>query len=501
MTYLIDNCGFMINKWESEFDPGLATYLLDNGQVLRTARVPGSFSGGGQGGRVELFSWEGELLWATSFANDSLHAHHDLEPLPNGNFLVLAWSKKSQEETLAAGRPIGIELSSEKILEIEILDNNQMAVVWEWDIWDHLIQDKDTLLDNYGNPAEHPERLNVNYVGTAGLASRDWIHANAISYNEQLDQIAISSRHLSEIWVIDHSTSTEEAASSSGGRYGKGGDLLYRFGNPLSYNRGTLANRKFSGQHNVQWLSQDGTGLVQMMVFNNFSSMNESSVIIWSPPIDEQGFYQLDDNEPYGPLEIDREYRDSFYSAIMSGVQMQPNGNLLICVADDGYFFEVTPEDEVVWEYINPVSSNNGPTEQGAIIRFNQTFRAERYAPDHPAFEGRELVQGPPIELNPTPSDCVLYDSLLSLTPLLEQIDLEILGNPFHHTLSIRIDDLEHTLKLRIYDLLGQPIFQEVLQSGIHSIPLNTIPAGIYFLQFEDENGGIATRKVLKSKG
>ena len=499
-SYLIDNCGFIVNQWTSEFKPGLSTYLLDNGQLLRTARVAGNFPGGGQGGRVELFSWEGDLLWAGNFANDSLHAHHDIEPMPNGNFLAIVWSKKSKEQVLAAGRPVETEIWSEKILEVEILDNDEMAVVWEWDIWDHLIQDQDSLLPNYGDPARHPERLNINYTGSTGLASRDWIHLNAISYNEQLDQIAVSSRHLSEIWIIDHSTSTEEAASSSGGRYGKGGDLLYRFGNPQAYNRGTPDDQVFSGQHNIQWLPKGDNDEAQMMVFNNFNEPNRSSIEIWSPPVTPQGDYQLDTINPFGPAEIDREFVGTgFYSAIMSGVQLQPNGNLLICAADEGYFFEVNPDDEVVWEYTNPVNTNTGPVEQGDFARFNQTFRAERYAPDHPAFVGRSLVPGLPVELNPLSSDCEIYDSLVSSAPLLyEGVDLEIFGNPFKHHLSIRISDTEGALNLRIVDLLGKIIHQESLSSGSHSISLEAALPGIYFLQFEDQNGRTITRKVMK---
>jgi len=500
-TYLIDNCGFIVNRWTSEFKPGLSTYLLDTGQLLRTARVAGSFPGGGQGGRVELFSWEGDLLWTGQLADGNFHAHHDIEPMPNGHFLVVVWSKKSGAEASAAGRPFATEIWSEKILEVEMLDSNQFNIVWEWDIWDHLIQDRDTSLANYGDPAEHPERLNVNYLGTTGNASRDWIHLNAISYNEQLDQIAVSSRHLSEIWIIDHSTSTEEAASSSGGKHDKGGDLLYRFGNPQAYNRGTLDHRFFSGQHDIQWLPNEDNEEVQMMVFNNFNDFSASSIEIWSPPITPEGDYQLDSIQPFGPLEIDREFVGTgFYSAIMSGVQLQPNGNLLICVADEGYFFEVTPDDEVVWEYINPVNINSGPVEQGGIIRFNQTFRAERYAPDHPAFTGRDLMPGLSVELNPLPSDCMIYDSLISSAPLLyEDVDLEILGNPFSHHLSIRIGDIEGPLNLRIVDLPGKVIHQESLSSGSHAISLDAAPPGIYFLQFEDQSGRTITRKVMKS--
>ncbi|MEO0775718.1 MAG: hypothetical protein AAF146_04120 [Bacteroidota bacterium] len=43
-TYLIDNCGQVVNQWQSEYNPGLAVYLLENGDLLRTARIPSCFS-------------------------------------------------------------------------------------------------------------------------------------------------------------------------------------------------------------------------------------------------------------------------------------------------------------------------------------------------------------------------------------------------------------------------------------------------------------------------
>lgn len=56
----------------------------------------------------------------------------------------------------------------------------------------------------------------------------DWTHANAIAYNPRLDQILLSFRNTGEIYIIDHSTTTAQAAGHTGGRYGHGGDFLYR---------------------------------------------------------------------------------------------------------------------------------------------------------------------------------------------------------------------------------------------------------------------------------
>lgn len=94
-------------------------------------------------------------------------------------------------------------------------------VVWEWKVWDHILQDKDTAKANYQSSIiNHPELLNVNYK-----IIKDWIHMNGIDYNPMLDQIAVSSHNLNEWYVIDHSTNIAEAASHTGGNSGKGGDF------------------------------------------------------------------------------------------------------------------------------------------------------------------------------------------------------------------------------------------------------------------------------------
>ena len=117
-----------------------------------------------------------------------------------------------------------------------------------------------------------------------------------MAYNADLDQIAVSVWTFSEFWIIDHSTTTAEAASHKGGRSGKGGDLLYRWGNPRAYRAGTKADQKLFRQHNAHWIPKGLPGAGHMLVFNNggdrpggsYSSVDE--IVL---PVDAQGRYAL----------------------------------------------------------------------------------------------------------------------------------------------------------------------------------------------------------------
>ena len=234
-TYLVDNCGLLVNEWTSSHTPGFSSYLLPGGKLLRTARNPPSsiFNGGGIGGTLEIYDWDGNQEWSYEFASNTYHQHHDVEPLPNGNILVLAWEFLSAQEAINMGRnPANVQdaLWPTLIVELEIVGSNDALIVWEWHIYDHFIQDFDSNQDNFGIITDHPELLDIN-INTPS-SSKDFIHANSIDYNPILDQIIISSQQLSEILIIDHSTTTNEAAGHSGGLYDKGGDFLYRWGNP-----------------------------------------------------------------------------------------------------------------------------------------------------------------------------------------------------------------------------------------------------------------------------
>jgi hypothetical protein len=406
-TYLIDIDGRVVQTWKSEFVPSGWVYVLDNGHVMRGANDAGDsgFSGGGQGGRIEEWNFDGELVWDFAYNTEDRLLHHDVAILPNGNVLAIVWEHKTPEETRQAGRRE--DLIPERgqwpgmLIEFEPQRPDGARIVWEWHSFDHLIQNIDASLDNYGEPSEHPERIDFNgdQVGAANPPenpSSDIFHFNGVAYNPELDQIIVSSPNFNELWVIDHSTTSEEAASSAGGRSGKGGDLLYRWGNPQAYGRGTSDDQRFGFEHDTRWIPQGRPGAGNMMIFSNRTPGSDgtySQVYELAPPIDAQGRYEVPSDGPFGPPEPVWTYSepDTFDATYISGAERLKNGNTLVNSGPQGRMFEVTPEGEIVWEYWSHYSGTANTGGGGGGANPFSLFRGIKIPPDHPAVAGRDL--------------------------------------------------------------------------------------------------------------
>jgi hypothetical protein len=246
------------------------------------------------------------------------------------------------------------------IIEVKPTGPTSGDIVWEWHIWDHLIQDYDPSKTNFGAVADHPELVDINY-GVDLMSMVDWLHTNSVDYNEEFDQILLSIHNFNEIWVIDHSSTTEEATGHTGGNSGKGGDLLYRWGNPDAYRAGTATDQKFFGQHDATWIKPGCPGEGNILVFNNGANRPTgwySSIDEIAPPVDASGNYYLESGSAYGPEAQTWIYTadppQSFVAGILSGAERLQTGNTLICDGVAGRFFEVTPAGTTIWQYVNP---------------------------------------------------------------------------------------------------------------------------------------------------
>ena len=484
-TYLIDNCGRVINEWTSEYPPGSSVYLGEDGNLVRTLKNsnPAYLNPKGPGGGVEIFSWNGDLIWTFFYNTGDDLQHHDIALIPNGNILLLAWDLKNFEESVASGRdPESLpdnEIWSEQVIEVNPNLPAGEQIVWRWNLWDHLVQDFDDSKENFGSVQDQPGLVDINYFGDGQDA--DWIHANSMDYNSELDQIMIGSRDFNEFWIIDHSTTTEEASTHSGGDYGRGGDLLYRWGNPATYKKGDILDRKLFGQHDVHWISEGLEDEGKVMIFNNgFGRVTEySSVDILEPQI-EDGEYMLVDGV-FQPTELDWQYQSgkatNFYSFFMSGAQRLQTGGTLICSTAEGKIFEIDSKNEIVWTYRNP-NTARGILNQGDVPLIgsatydNYIFRATKYPPLYPAFDGKDLTPGQTIESGESSVSC---DVTLSYS---DNHEIIIYPNPVQDFLSVK-----GVSSFSIMTTDGKVVYKHSSRnSELLSIPVSNWTGGMYFL-------------------
>ena len=492
-TYLIDKCGRQLKTWSSSYKAGQSAYLLGDGTLFRTANVNNTtFIAGGQGGRIEKIDWNGNVIWSYTVSDATKCQHHDAKVMPNGNVLIIAWESKTNTEAIAQGRNPSLVLStiwSEQIIEVQPVGSSSGNIVWEWHLWDHLAQDFDSTKLNYKPIASNPQLLNLNYG--ANVITSDWIHMNAIDYNPNLDQILLSSHNTNEIWIIDHSTTTAQAASHSGGNSGKGGDILYRWGNPQAYNNGTTADQKFFGQHNANWIESGLPFANQIMVFNNGlgrTGGNYSTVEIINPPVNG---YNYATTLPYLPLTNSWIYNNgnpnSYFANNVSGAQQLSNGNVIMCNGPVGTFTEINSSGTTVWKYISPVKAT-GIISQGSSPSQNLVFRCSFYPQNYIGFNGHTLIPSTIIENSNIVTDsCVLS---LEIDNNFAEKNIKIFPNPASE--SITISGISG--KTKIFNCHGNLMWDGIINEKLE-INISAFPSGVYFI-----NNNNSINKFIKLK-
>ncbi len=507
-VYLLDNCGQVVHTWEGEsgFVPGNSAYLLENGNLVKckratTSAVNDRIWAGGGGETVELVTWENELLASFTLNNERARLHHDIAVMPNGNILMIAWELRNSLESIQAGRDPALlpqdEVWSEMILEWDpIVD----SIVWEWHAWDHLVQefiDDGIQIENFGLVASHSELIHINYDEHDGHP--DWLHINAIDYNPFLDQIVVSVPYFNEFWIIDHSTTTEEASGHTGGNSGKGGDLLYRWGNPAAYNRGTLADKKCFFQHGVHWVqprampTDPDFGVIAF--YNNRVGEDFATINSVKTSYDVMTQSYLQDNQVFQPTDFQTtfvypEVSDiRAFSNSLSSAQYLPNGNVLAISGRYGFAYELNPAQEIVWNYIVPFRAGTSVMQGDSLERNeNIIFRIERYPLSYLGFRGKELTPSGFLELAPNTDFCgmiVSTDDVVELEP-----SLRVFPNPTQDYLVIESGGTEEQL-VHIYSFNGVLVKGFLLQERA-TVDIQDLATGVYFLKI----GNKAMQKI-----
>jgi hypothetical protein len=283
----------------------------------------------------------------------------------------------------------------------------------------------------------------------------------------------------------------EEASTHTGGKYGKGGDILYRWGNPAVYKNGNAADQKLFYQHDVTWIPDGFPYAGDIMVFNNWrgpTSAKYSSVDIISTPLTESGLY--DQTLPYGPTEPIWSYKaDGFYAKNLSGAQLLINGSVLICNGPSGTFFEIDPNKTKVWEYVNPVTKS-GPKAQGSPALANDVFRCTFYPKDYPGFDGKDLTQKGIIENeNQNSENCELA---ITVEDDEEVGNFQIYPNPANEILNVETELALY--KLIVRDIQGKIVIE---QQNNPTISTKTLVNGIFYIYLVDKDSNLLAHKKI----
>lgn len=348
---LIDTASAVYHQWTGlSGQTAYSNYMLPGGVLLRTVKTTNStFSGGGMAGRVQKVDYNGTLLWDYTYSTSTYCSHHDICALPNGNVMLIAYESKSSSQATAAGSNYAGTLWPDHIVEIQPTGTSTGTIVWEWHLWDHLCQDVNSNASNYvTNTADHPELYDINAV-TITSQTKDFWHMNGIDYNPMTDQIVVSAHNTNEFYVIDHSTTTAEAAGHTGGRGGRGGDFLYRWGNPARYGQTGTAN--FNVLHDAHWIPQDCPNAGYIVALNNKGISNtQSCVDMVNPPV--SGFnFSYTPNTAWLPSTYTIRQNCTGGTTNMGNSQQLPNGNMQICLALSGTIYEINSAGTTLWSF------------------------------------------------------------------------------------------------------------------------------------------------------
>ncbi|MFH2144388.1 MAG: aryl-sulfate sulfotransferase [Bacteroidota bacterium] len=536
-TFLIDTNGIAFKTWTFDLShkTGFSVYLIPGDTLLRPVAHSNQLTGVALTGEVQKVTWDGTVVWDYVHSSSTYCLHHDICPMPNGNILMIAYELKTVSEASQSGCSSAIEILPEKIIEVKPTGPTTGTIVWEWHLWDHLCQNYDSTKDNYVcSVIDNPQLMNINYK-----TLRDWWHMNGIDYNPVLDQISVSSRKMNEIYIIDHSTTTVEAAGHTGGNSGKGGDFLYRWGNPEAY--GDTGTTNFNVVHDAHWISASDVNYPNYLCgFNNNGGTGGKSCIdIISPPYNGYN-YSFSPGQPIPPSTYAYRHTSDYNTPFLGSSEQLPNGNMLVCISTEGYIYEINSSGTTLWSktvigqpvnairydkcYVRgpqvaasasstTVTSGTPITLYSSAISVTETSPSYTYSwssnPSGFTSNSQNPTDSPissiiyTVTITDTIAGCsdtssVTVDVVTGINNDTESDKLYMYPNPTKGIINIEypIIDLENT-EIIIFDICGNPVFQ----SGfIKSIDLEGFENGIYFLSVSTGNIKNISDKIILIK-
>ena len=377
-TYLVDMNGNTLKVFEGLI--GHSAYILPGGYILGQ-------TGSVKKAHAEQRDWDGNVVWRFEGA----YMSHDMnrEGFPAGYYSPEASPKTLGGRTLlnaqypepkgARARPEIIrshKVQGQYILEVD-WDGN---VLFEWNLNDHfeaLGLSPAAKIALQTNPSMHFINLGVgNYVDWAHINTMSWLGPNqwydagderfhpenVLWASRNTSILGITSRKTGEIvWKVGPDYSSTQALLDLGPILGSHGAHMIPKGLPGAGNLLIFDNGGRSMYGTPSESSPEGRN-VEKRIFSRVIEINPVTLeIVWSYTAQDAGH-------------ATRRNQHQFFSPFQSNVQRLPNGNTLVTEAVYGRMFELTPNHEIVWEFIEPNWREHGsnlPVFRGYRVPFD----------------------------------------------------------------------------------------------------------------------------------
>lgn len=298
---LFDHDGNAFHRWSLDRNTTGMVELLDGGDLLYIAdenEGEPKYPAGAGGVGIRRVNWEGDEVWRL----DDEFAHHDFEVLADGTIAFLRTYPMQREfsDQIPGGGP----------------DTEADGVMWG----DRIIEinpetGTETIIFDVAEALEPSENPLPEW-----MTRKEWTHANSLTYTESdpvtgQEAYLISFRQISTIAIVSRDT----------------GEIIWAYGGKWVLNQ----------QHDPSFLKNGNILLFDNGNWRRFVP-SSSQVFEIDPRTNETEWAFPEKPQPLSP----------YYSSITSGAQRLENGNTMISYGVPGRLVEVSPEGEVLWDYI-----------------------------------------------------------------------------------------------------------------------------------------------------
>ncbi len=246
--------------------------------------------------------------------------HHDVEPLPNGHWLVLANTTMMLSTTTTPafdGPPTAV--LGDVIVD---LDQN-LRPVWAWNEFNHLDPNRE------------------------GFAFPDWTHTNAVLYSKDDGDIVVSLRH--QNWILKVSYANGTGDGSILWRLGEGGDFTLEGGtDPTDWEY---------AQHGPSFFSANTSGTFSLGVMDNGNDRIFPAGVTCGSPGAPPCFYttvpiwRINEEAKTAALTFHQILPANLSSSFGGNAEQLQNGDVEYDLCTPGQIYEVTeePNPQTVW--------------------------------------------------------------------------------------------------------------------------------------------------------